>query len=226
VARYMQDELGSSCIVERWDQNVFEPGGYALDSLLRVADACDFAVLVATPDDVTSSRGQEAPSARDNVILEFGLFLGRLGRERTYLLATGDLRLPTDVLGVTRLPYGESDDIRRAIAPSALKLEERFHSLGRRAPGQGPAESGDEAPRALRAELALLCRNAQDQGWFIRTDSPTALRLRSPRQKQFTLTKGKPEATRQALRPFAARLKASGLRVSSVLLRPVSDSPF
>lgn len=50
VARNLQSELESSALVEviRWDQNVFEPGGYALDSLIAVTSEVDFAVLVAT----------------------------------------------------------------------------------------------------------------------------------------------------------------------------------
>ena len=38
------------CEVEVWDQGVFEPSGYALDSLLDVAARSDFAVLVASPE--------------------------------------------------------------------------------------------------------------------------------------------------------------------------------
>lgn len=44
------------CEVDRWDDNVFEPGGYALDSLLAVAAWSTFAVLIASPDDVVVSR--------------------------------------------------------------------------------------------------------------------------------------------------------------------------
>ncbi|WP_430623112.1 TIR domain-containing protein [Brachybacterium equifaecis] len=35
-----------------WGQGVFERGGYTLDSLIAEAHKCDFAVLVATPDDI------------------------------------------------------------------------------------------------------------------------------------------------------------------------------
>ena len=80
VARNLQAELGSTVEVVRWDQNVFEPSGYTLDSLLSIAETVDFAVVVATPDDVTMSRGETTLSARDNIVLEFGLFAGALGR--------------------------------------------------------------------------------------------------------------------------------------------------
>lgn len=66
------------------------------------------------------------------MILEFGLFVGALGRERTFLLATESLRLPTDVLGLTRLRYRERSDgdLRASVSDAALQVEERARSLG------------------------------------------------------------------------------------------------
>jgi hypothetical protein len=224
VARNLQAELGEVCEVVRWDQSVFEPGGYTLDSLIATASSVDFAVLVATPDDTTVSRGESKPSARDNIVLEFGLFAGALGRERTYLLATGDLKLPTDVLGLTRLPYGAGSSVRAAVNEAALQVEERVCSLGIFVRG---APVGLGGPRtALDREIDLLCENAVEQGWAIKTNSATTLRLRSPRNKQYTLVKLRPEATRANLRRFAAELRAAGLRVNSSLRRPVDQSPF
>lgn len=226
VARYLQVELGASCVVDRWDQSVFEPGGYTLESLINAAKRADFAVLVATPDDRTVSRGEEQPSVRDNIVLEFGLFAGVLGRERTYLLATDhNIKLPTDMLGLTRLSYNESASGRAAVTGTALELEDRFRTMSLRdrddvgAPPRGPRS-------LLDLELALLRENAESQGWVVKTNSVTTLRLRSPRGRAFAMTKGPAEATREELRVFAARLHASGLRVSKVLRLPVGQSPL
>lgn len=61
------------CEVEVGDQDVFEPPGYALDSLLEAAGRFDFAVLVASPNDMTTSRGDpgEGKSA-SNPTASFG----------------------------------------------------------------------------------------------------------------------------------------------------------
>lgn len=228
VARNLQAELGSVCEVERWDQNVFEPSGYTLDSLLATAARMDFAVLVATPDDTTVSRGQTTSSARDNIVLEFGLFAGALGRERTYLLATGDLlKLPTDVLGLTRLPYRPRSDnnLRAAVSDAALKIEERVHSLGP-LPRHIAARTGAAQSAELADELERLCSNAVAQGWTVKTNSATTLRLRSPRGQVHTMSKSRPDATRADLRRFAAQLRAAGLRVNNSIRRPVEQSPF
>lgn len=227
VARNLQEELGDRVDVVRWDQGVFAPGGYTLDSLLGVAADVDFAVLVATPDDTTVSRGETMPSARDNIVLEFGLFVGALGRSRTFLLPTGDLKLPTDVLGLTRLPFRHRADgnLRAAVNGAALQIEERVRSLGR-LQRQGPSVVGTGQHIALRREIELLCDNAVAQGWTVKTNSATTLRLLSPRRKPYTLTKGQADTTRAELRPFVARLRAGGLRVNSTLRRPVGESPF
>jgi hypothetical protein len=226
VARYLQAELGRSCTVRRWDQGVFEPGGYTLDSLLDVANKSDFAVLIATADDMATSRGYERPVARDNVILEYGLFVGVLGRNRTYLLATGDLHLPSDVLGLTRLPYDAEQKGQAAVSQAALKLEERFEELGLGVNVLSDRPSSSAEAAALDQEIALLCRTASSQGWEVRANTSTALRLRSPRGRQYALPKARSDQTRDDLRVFAAKLQASGLRVNAALLRPKEESPF
>ena len=227
VARHLQAELVGRCEVVRWDQNVFEPSGYTLDSLIAIADRVDFAVLVAAPDDTTVSRGVEASSARDNIVLEFGLFAGALGRERTFLLSTGDLRLPTDVLGLTRLPYHPQTDgnQRAALNDAALQIEQQIRRLGRRVPNntQGGAST---ARAALDRELEILCANAMAQGWSVRTNNATTLRLRTPRGQTLTLAKGQPQRTRTELRDFVTQVRAAGLRVNTVIRLSVTESPF
>lgn len=226
VARYLQVELGATCDVSRWDQNVFEAGGYTLESLINTANEVDFAVLVASPDDKTVSRGDTTASVRDNVVLEFGLFAGVLGRDRTYLLATDHkMKLPTDLLGLTRLSYNGAAAGRAAVTGAALELEERFRALGRVRRVAPVGESG-RAKALLEQELATLCGNAVSQGWAVKTNSTTTLRLRSPRGAQLTLQKGPAGATRQDLRAFVRELRAAGLRVNSSVRRPVDQSPL
>lgn len=228
IARNLQAELGGAVEVVRWDQSVFEPGGYTLDSLIGTAASVDFAVLVATPDDTTASRGETTPSARDNVVLEFGLFAGLLGRNRTYLLATGDLKLPTDVLGLTHLVFRQRSDgnLRAALSDAALQIEERVRSLGRLARKDAPS-SAQGVRSGLDREIDLLCASAVAQGWTVKKNDATTLRLAAPSGRAIhTLTKRTPDATRADLRRFAAELRAAGLRVNSAVRRPVEDSPY
>lgn len=56
----------------------------------------DFAVVLLTPDDEGRSRGasQLEPRARQNVLLELGYFIGRLGRGNVCALKRGTLESP------------------------------------------------------------------------------------------------------------------------------------
>lgn len=224
IGRALQAELLSDCEVALWDQGVFEPGNYTLESLINKAHRSDFAVLVATPDDMRESRGQTAAVPRDNVILEFGLFAGVLGRRRTYVLAAPGAILPTDILGLTRLTYHTQENLRAAVAVAADEVRSSIERLGPRhadssLDGLVPEDS------ALTDELAKLAENAAAQGWAFR-DTRTTLRLTSPKGKTFALPKSTSTATREALRPFVARLRAGGLRVNGALRRAPLESPF
>lgn len=228
VARNLQAELEAQrvCEVTRWDVDVFEPSGTTLESLLRVSSAVDFAILVATPDDVTEIRGERAAVVRDNVLLEFGLFTGALGRARTYLLATDpEVRLPTDLLGLTQLRVRARSDgnVRASLNEAVLAVERQVAELGQRPRDRN---NPSEASEGLDRELALLRRNAVAQGWQVRADSDTTLRLVSPRGRVHTLRKKRAHQTREDLRLFAERLNADGLRVNSAIKGPVEDSPL
>ena len=61
-----------------------------------------FAVVLLTPDDEGRSRGigELIPRARQNVVLELGYFLARLGRDRVCALKRGDVEIPSDFAGV------------------------------------------------------------------------------------------------------------------------------
>jgi predicted nucleotide-binding protein len=63
-----------------WTHQLFLPGQYPLEVLERELGRHSFAVLVASPDDELVKRGSSSPAMRDNLLLEFGLFAGALGR--------------------------------------------------------------------------------------------------------------------------------------------------
>ena len=69
-----------------------------------------FAVILLTPDDEGRTRGADAlhPRARQNVILELGYFLARLGRHRVCALYVSGVELPSDMLGVLYIRLDEA----------------------------------------------------------------------------------------------------------------------
>lgn len=119
-----------------WTQGVFQLSQTTIEDLIRAANEYDFAVLFLTPDDMTASRGKRKASPRDNVVFELGLFMGALGRERTYVVAPSgvDLKLPTDLLGITRAPYerGHARSLGRRLRQVSRVLWQRISTVGPR----------------------------------------------------------------------------------------------
>jgi predicted nucleotide-binding protein len=88
-------------------------------------------VFVFSPDDITVMRGKESSTIMDNVIFEFGLFVGRLGRDRVYLIVPegNDFHLPTDLLGVTPGKYNpmrEDGSLQAATGPACNKIRQNI----------------------------------------------------------------------------------------------------
>ena len=134
---WLAKSLNRRAVVSRpWTQGVFRLSETAIEDLTQMATECDFAALILTPDDMTASRGKRRSSPRDNVVFELGLFMGALGRERTFLVIPrgGDLKLPTDLLGMTHVPFAAGDEasIGKRLSPVSRALWKRIQQLGAR----------------------------------------------------------------------------------------------
>jgi hypothetical protein len=111
IARAIQVQLEEVASSETWKDGVFGLTCSILESLVQALPRFDFGVFVLTPDDLVESRGVERKAARDNVLIELGLFIGHLGRERTYLVHAKDdeIRVPSDLRGMTFATYSTPD---------------------------------------------------------------------------------------------------------------------
>lgn len=90
--------------------SIFHPGMYILEVLdgLTEKERIDAAIFLFSHDDTIWYRGKEAGKPRDNVIFEHGLFLGKLGRNRSIILKCDDVDLPTDLSGITYINFSEN----------------------------------------------------------------------------------------------------------------------
>jgi hypothetical protein len=100
--------------VEPW-RTSFNLGTTTLERLLELTGEVDFAAFVFARDDWTASSAPTASapesgqaSPRDNVVFEAGLFGGVLGMRRTFILHASGAKLPSDLLGLTCVRYGEA----------------------------------------------------------------------------------------------------------------------
>jgi hypothetical protein len=129
--------------VKVWSQGVFNIAAYGLESLLDTVRSHDFAVFVFAADDQVISRNQKHKAVRDNVILELGLFMGALGRERTFVIAPMgvDLHLPTDLWGWNVVLYDPSrdrKDLVAAVGVACNRIRMAIQRLGSFRPGSPP----------------------------------------------------------------------------------------
>lgn len=107
-----------------------------LEKLERYSDV-GYAFVILTPDDFGGLIEELSPTlkeftqsmgkvfhrrARQNVVLEFGFFMGRLGRDRVCCLYNKDVELPSDMHGVVYIPFEKSVDERRDRIIKELKL--------------------------------------------------------------------------------------------------------
>jgi predicted nucleotide-binding protein len=106
VARFL-GQLGLEPIIlhEKPDQ-----GKTIIEKFEAHAADARCAVVILTADDVGYLKANPEPKelrARQNVILELGYFVGKLGRDHTFALVEKGLALPSDIHGVVYIPLDE-----------------------------------------------------------------------------------------------------------------------
>jgi predicted nucleotide-binding protein len=82
-------------------------GQTIIEKFEKHAAEAGFAIVLLTPDDMGFRVGQaEAarPRARQNVVLELGVFLSKLSRQNVVALMKGDVEVPSDLHGVIYEP--------------------------------------------------------------------------------------------------------------------------
>ena len=104
VARFIT-KLGLQPVILHEQAN---RGMSVLDKLIANANV-GYAIVLLTPDDLGRAEpdSDEEPRARQNVILELGYFLAKLGRERVFALRKEQVEIPSDYMGVI---YGKLDE--------------------------------------------------------------------------------------------------------------------
>lgn len=137
IARAVENHFQHDKVfVKVWTEGVFRASSYPLESLEAQLDEADFAIAIAQPDDNTKTKGVNSPTPRDNVIFELGMFVGRLGRKRSFLLEPKgeEVKLPSDLSGLTTIGYktGLKKDLAALLGPACNELRDQFTEMGPR----------------------------------------------------------------------------------------------
>jgi hypothetical protein len=135
VAEAIQKELEHNADVTLWSQGIFRQTNVALEDLIKAVNDFDFAVFVFIPEDATILRKKRVYAARDNVLFELGLFLGKLGRERNFFVAPKEaggikLHLPSDLSGLNPAPYDASaKNLQAAVGPALYDVKQAIRAF-------------------------------------------------------------------------------------------------
>jgi len=108
IARAVQRNLHIEFETKVWDQNAHKISHYPLEGLTAELESSQFGIFVATPDDFVRSRGKPYRAPRDNVIFELGMFVGRLGVRRSFIVVpspVSDIKFPSDLAPLTVAVY-------------------------------------------------------------------------------------------------------------------------
>jgi predicted nucleotide-binding protein len=125
VANEVQALLQYDFEVEVWNQGtIFGLGTATLEGLESAVLAYDFGIFIFTPDDELHMRGQVKPIARDNVVFELGLFVGKLTRKRAFIVQPRKgVSLPSDLAGITTASYDPShSNLAAALGPACQQV--------------------------------------------------------------------------------------------------------
>lgn len=136
AARALKNALEVDPVVATlWNKNVFAVADTTIESLEKSITGSDFAVLVISADDDVTSRGKKIKGPRDNVVFELGLFMGALGRTRTYILKPSHrpIKTPSDLLGITPVYYKTNGQPwSKRVAEASDEIRRRIQELGPR----------------------------------------------------------------------------------------------
>lgn len=124
IARKVKMELDHDFDIQIWNQGIFDNLGLSfLETLEETVKKYDFGIFIFTPDDKIESRGDVKHSARDNVIFELGLFVGRLSRKKSFIIhpRNKELKILSDFEGIIKADYDESSDNLQAALGSACE---------------------------------------------------------------------------------------------------------
>lgn len=120
---YGHDEIAKTqleALLRRWDLDPIildqqASGGQTfIEKLEECGSDIGYAIVLATPDDEGKAKNEATlkKRVRQNVVLELGMFLSKLGRERVAILLkeSEDFEKPSDIQGLIYIPFQNKVD--------------------------------------------------------------------------------------------------------------------
>lgn len=120
---YGHDEIARTqleALLRRWDLEpiILDQQASAGQTIIEKLEECGsdvgYAIVLATPDDDGKAKAEQnyKSRVRQNVVLELGMFLAKLGRNRVAILLkeAADFEKPSDIQGLIYIPFQNKVD--------------------------------------------------------------------------------------------------------------------
>ena len=118
---YGHDDIARTqleALLRRWDlepiilDQLASAGSTIIEKLEEYSTNVAFAIVLATPDDIGKAKDESEfkSRVRQNVVLELGMLLAKLGRKRVAILLKEDpeFEKPSDIQGLIYIPFSSS----------------------------------------------------------------------------------------------------------------------
>lgn len=161
ISYAIQQNLERDADITVWTQGIFQPSRTSLDSLLTALDNNDFGIFVFTGDDLIIIRDVEKRVARDNVVFELGLFIGRLGQEKSFIIKPRgeELHLPTDIMGLTPLDFPTDRDdknLEAALGPACHSIRRILKDSSDNYQSEDDSDTTSEEEKATEGDSIVI----------------------------------------------------------------------
>lgn len=198
VAKALENKLKGIGEIQIWT-DIFQLNKSNFDNLASQIAFFDYAILIATGDDITESRENFNFSPRDNVVFEFGLFSGGLGSSRVFFVVEEDIKVPSDLNGITLpfIPGFAHPDFKKKINNISKQINQHI------------------ANKENTFDLGFLPSTALAYGYFVNFVERTVERLLEDKAegKEFELSNG-------------TKFKISSLKVTLLIPNDLRDNMF
>lgn len=125
IAKRLVDLLAPEVEAQLWTEGFFGAGEFTLESLEERTQSYDGGLIVGTSDDRVVSRGEEFDCIRDNLLIEYGMFVAAFGHRRALLALerVEGMKLPSDLLGLTCVAFEKTDSIDRGLERAVTDIK-------------------------------------------------------------------------------------------------------
>ncbi len=125
-------------MLRRWDiepliiDQLVSSGQTIIEKLEENTDKVQFGIVLATPDDIGYSKGKEECKkyrVRQNVILELGMLLSKVGRSKVAILLSQaeEMEKPSDIEGLIYIPF--TNNVEEAKVSLAKELQRNGYEI-------------------------------------------------------------------------------------------------